>query len=325
MFGIFDNDVVFAFTLTLFAGLSTGIGSAIAFFAKRTNTRFLSVSLGFSAGVMIYVSFVEIFPKANENLVADLGQNKGSLITVIAFFAGMLLIAIIDKIVPSAENPHEMYRIEDMKPENCYVRPDGTQVCDLNGQKLEFKPGETAVKIESESSKSLRQSMSEESVDNFGSGGHAHSQKLMRMGVLTALAVAIHNFPEGLATFISALHDRKIAIPIAIAIAIHNIPEGIAVSVPVYFATGSKRKAFRLSFLSGLAEPAGALIGYLILMPFLSDALMGIVFASVAGIMVFISLDELLPSAREYGEPHLSIYGMVAGMVVMAISLLLLS
>lgn len=324
MFGIFDNDVVFAFALTIFAGLSTGIGSAIAFFAKRTNTRFLSVSLGFSAGVMIYVSFVEIFPKANESLVADLGQSKGSLITVIAFFAGMLLIALIDKLIPSSENPHEMYRIEDMKPENCQVRPDGTQVCDINGQQLEFKPGQKEIKIESESSISLRQSLSEENADTYGSGGHEHNQKLMRMGIFTALAVGIHNFPEGLATFISALHDPSIAIPIAIAIAIHNIPEGIAVSVPVYYATGSKRKAFRLSFLSGLSEPAGALIGYLILMPFLSEMLMGIVFAAVAGIMVFISLDELLPSAREYGEPHLSIYGMVAGMVVMAASLILL-
>lgn len=143
------------------------------------------------------------------------------------------------------------------------------------------------------------------------------------MGMFTALAIAIHNFPEGLATFIAALHEPNVAIPIAVAIAIHNIPEGIAVSVPIYYATGSKKKAFFYSFLSGLSEPLGALVGYLLLMPYLTETVMGIVFAIVAGIMVFISLDELLPSAREYGEHHLSIYGLVAGMIVMAVSLLL--
>jgi ZIP family zinc transporter len=145
----------------------------------------------------------------------------------------------------------------------------------------------------------------------------------MRMGVFTALAIAIHNFPEGLATFTAAISDPKLGIPIAVAIAIHNIPEGIAVAVPIFYATGSKMKAFKLSFLSGLSEPVGALVGYLILYRWLNDTVFGIIFASVAGIMVYISLDELLPSAREYGEHHLSIYGMVAGMAVMAISLLL--
>jgi len=149
------------------------------------------------------------------------------------------------------------------------------------------------------------------------------SAKLMRMGLFTALAIAIHNFPEGLATFTAALTDPTLGIAIAVAIAIHNIPEGIAVSIPVYYATGSKKKAFWLSFTSGLAEPVGALIGYLILMPFLSPVVFGLLFSGVAGIMVFISLDELLPAAEEYGEHHLSIYGMIAGMAVMALSLLL--
>ena len=264
------NNVLFAFSLTLFAGLCTGIGSAIAFFAKKTNTKFLSISLGFSAGVMIYVSMVEIFVKAKDALTGELGIKTGSWITVISFFGGMLLIALIDKFIPSEENPHEVYKIEDI-PQNT-SRED---------------------------------------------------KKLLRMGLFTALAVAIHNFPEGLATFISALQEPEIAIPIAVAIAIHNIPEGIAVSVPVYYATGSKKKAFIYSFLSGLSEPLGAIIGYLILMPLINDLVLGILFGAVAGIMVFISLDELLPSAEKYGEHHLSIYGLVAGMVVMAISLLL--
>lgn len=264
------SNVMFAFSLTLFAGLSTGIGSALSLITKKTSTKFLSIALGFSAGVMIYVSFVEILVKAKASLILSLGVRHGTWAAVGGFFLGILFIAIIDKLIPSTENPHEVHTVEEM---------DGK---------------------------------SEE-----------HKSKLMRMGVFTALAIAIHNFPEGLATFTAALSDPKLAFPIAFAIAIHNIPEGIAVAVPVFYATGSRKKAFRLSFLSGLAEPVGALVGYLILFRFFNDAMFGFIFASVAGIMVFISLDELLPSAREYGEHHLSIYGLVAGMAVMALSLLL--
>ena len=264
------NTIAFAFGLTLFAGLSTGIGSAIAFFAKKTNTAFLSVALGFSAGVMIYVSFVEIFVKARTELTIELGTAPGYWVTVAAFFGGILFIAIIDKLIPSIENPHEMHKVEEMED---------------------------------------KQAMKD--------------KKLMRMGLFTALAIAIHNFPEGLATFTAALTDPGLGVAIAVAIAIHNIPEGIAVSIPVYYATGSRKKAFWLSFLSGLAEPVGALVGYLILMPFLSPVVFGVLFAGVAGIMVFISFDELLPAAEEYGEHHLSIYGLIAGMAVMAVSLLL--
>ena len=148
-------------------------------------------------------------------------------------------------------------------------------------------------------------------------------RKLYRMGLFTALAIAIHNFPEGLATFTAAMTDPAIGLSIAIAIAIHNIPEGIAVSVPVYYSTGSKLKAFWLSFLSGLAEPVGAIVGYLLIMPYMNDVTFGVLFAAVAGIMVFISLDELLPTAREFDTGHMTIYGLIAGMAVMASSLLL--
>lgn len=267
-----SETVLFAFGLTLFAGLSTGIGSVLAFFTKTTNTKFLSIALGFSAGVMIYVSMIEIFFKAKDALIADLGERMGSWITVISFFGGIAFIALIDKLIPSVENPHEIRMVEEMDEDLKKVQKN---------------------------------------------------KKLMKMGVFTALAIAIHNFPEGLATFTAALTDPSLGIAIAVAIAIHNIPEGIAVSVPIYYATGNKKKAFWHSFLSGLAEPIGALIGYLILMPFLSDTLFGILFAGVAGIMVFISIDELLPAAREYGEHHLSIYGLVVGMAVMAVSLLM--
>ncbi len=264
------SNIIFAFSLTLFAGLSTGIGSGLALLTKKTSAKFLSISLGFSAGVMLYVSFAEILVKANDALKSALGDKVGSWAAVGGFFFGILFIALIDKLIPSTENPHEVHTVEEM---------DGK---------------------------------SEE-----------HRTKLMRMGLFTALAIAIHNFPEGLATFTAALSDPKLGIPIAVAIAIHNIPEGIAVAVPVFYATGSRKKAFKLSFLSGLSEPVGAIIGYLILFSFFNDAMFGFIFASVAGIMVYISLDELLPSAREYGEHHLSIYGLIAGMAVMALSLLL--
>lgn len=264
------SSVLFAFFLTLFAGLSTGIGSALSLLTKKTSTKFLSIALGFSAGVMIYVSFVEIFVKAKDALISVLGVKGGTSATVGGFFFGILVIAVIDKLIPSTENPHEIHTVEEM---------DGKS--------------------------------------------EAHKSNLMRMGLFTALAIAIHNFPEGLATFTAAISDPSLGVPIALAIAIHNIPEGIAVAVPIYYATGSRKKAFKLSFLSGLSEPVGALIGYLLLSRFFNDAVFGFIFASVAGIMVYISLDELLPSAREYGEHHLAIYGLIAGMAVMAFSLLL--
>ncbi|SFJ88527.1 zinc transporter, ZIP family [Halobacillus dabanensis] len=265
------ENLFMAFGLTLLAGLATGVGSLIAFFAKTTNTKFLSVALGFSAGVMIYVSMVEIFFKAQDSLVTAMGEEPGRWATVGAFFGGMLVIALIDKYIPKSGNPHEVKKVEDMSKRDTAIKdPD-----------------------------------------------------LLKMGTFTALAIAIHNFPEGIATFTAALNDPALGLAIAAAIAIHNIPEGIAVSVPIYYATGDKKKAFKLSFLSGLSEPVGAVLAYLLLMPFLSEMMFGILFAGVAGIMVFISLDELLPASRRYGEAHLSIYGVVAGMAVMALSLLL--
>ncbi len=297
-----DNHVLVAFAFTLIAGLSTGIGSALAFLADRTNTKFLAASLGFSAGVMIYVSFVELLAKA----VADLGREldsvaKGNWAGIMAFFGGMALIAIIDKLVPEVENPHEAHRIEEMHPDRANdaeaVRRDAENLARQAGR--EHASGEGVVFV--------------------------NRQQLMRTGTLTALVIGIHNFPEGLATFMSTLNDPGIGFSIMVAIAIHNSPEGIAVSVPLFYATGNRRKAFTWSFLSGLTEPLGALVGYLVLRPFLSVTLEALVLAGVAGIMVFISLDELLPSAERYGEHHLSIYGAVGGMFMMAMSLLLLT
>ncbi|AQQ70591.1 Zinc transporter ZupT [Limihaloglobus sulfuriphilus] len=269
------NDFLFAFGLTLFAGLSTSVGAAIAFFAKHTNTKLLTGSLGFSAGVMIYISLVEIFFKAKNELTEATSPATGYWLTIVGFFAGMGIIALIDKLVPEYENPHEMRPLE-------------------------------------------------ETADSIDLPVHRDSKgQLYRMGMFAALAIAIHNFPEGLATFTGALKDPSLGISIAIAIAIHNIPEGIAVSVPIYYATASRKKAFFYSSLSGLSEPVGALVGYLLLMPFMNEVVFGLLFSSVAGIMVFISLDELLPAAEKYGEHHVSMYGVVTGMIVMAVSLAL--
>ncbi len=264
------ENILFAFLLTLFAGLSTGVGSLIGLLSKKFNPRLLIVSLGFSAGVMLYVSMIEIFVKARDSLSMALGPKMGYVWTVVAFFAGIFLIALIDRLIPSYENPHE-----------------------LNVSK----------KIENASEKDR--------------------QKLMRMGLFSALAIGIHNFPEGLATFMSGLTNPTLGISIAVAIAIHNIPEGLAVSAPIYYATQSRKKAFFYSFLSGFAEPIGALLGYFILRSVFTETTFGVIFAAVAGIMVYISLDELLPTAEEFGEHHLAIGGLIAGMLVMAISLLL--
>ena len=265
-----EDNVLFAFLLTAFAGLSTGIGSAIAFFSKKANKGFLAVALGFSAGVMIFVSFVEIYQKSNIALSSVYGDVLGNTYAMLSFFFGIFVIMIIDRMIPSAENPHDPpYSIEEAER-----RPD-------------------------------------------------YDKKLMRMGLLTALAIGIHNFPEGLATFTAALSDPALGVSIAVAIAIHNIPEGIAVSIPIYYATGSRKKAFWYSFLSGISEPIGALIGYTLLKPFFNLTTMGVLFGAVAGIMVFISLDELLPTAREHDSGHKSVYGMIAGMAVMGVSLIL--
>jgi ZIP family zinc transporter len=222
---------------------------------------YLSFSLGFSAGIMIYVSFVELLPQALEN--------DSKIIGTIAFFIGIIFIGIIDMMIPKEKNPHYF----KLSSEAIGVRKDAV---------------------------------------------------LMRAGLFTALAIGIHNFPEGLATFGATLNNVKLGIMIALAIAIHNIPEGISVSVPIFYATGNKKKAFIYSFLSGIAEPIGAAMGFLILLPFLSEKVLASLMAFVSGIMVYISLDELLPMAHRYGHSHIVILGVMLGMFIMALSLLML-
>lgn len=283
------SNIFFAFLLTLFAGMSTGLGGIAVLKAKITNMKFLSGSLGFSAGVMIYVSFVEIFDEGTNHLISTMGDKNGQTISVVSFFAGVAIIGIIDKLIPQESNPHEMVNITELETA-CRIDKDSEECIALTKM---YKEKEDAT--------------------------------LKRTGLFSALAIAIHNFPEGMATFISTLGNPQLGVTIAIAIAIHNIPEGISVAIPVYYATNDKKKAIVLAFLSGIAEPVGAMIGGLVLLPFLNNTIMGIVFSMIAGIMVYISLDELLPTAEKYGEHHIAIYGLIAGMAVMAISLLLLS
>ena len=261
--------ILTAFGLTLFAGLATGLGGLIAVMKNDPGKRFMAGALGLSTGVMLYVSFMEILPKAFDELTGAWGERGGSWATVTAFFAGIAIIALIDRLVPEPINPHERGIADDPKKA-------------------------------------------------------AQRRRMMKMGLFTAGAIAIHNFPEGFATFIAGLEDLTVAVPVAVAIAIHNIPEGVAVAVPIRQATGSRKKALLWSTVSGLAEPAGALIGFLLLMPFLGPATLGISFAVVAGIMVFICLDELLPTAVATGRHHTAIYGLILGMAIMAASLLLM-
>ncbi|MDY0120435.1 MAG: zinc transporter ZupT [Sulfurimonas sp.] len=266
-----------AFALTLFAGLATSVGALLAFFSHAKNHIFLSIGLGFSAGVMIYVSFMEILPKSTQAFL-DLSKSEMSaeLYTILAFFAGMALSAVIDYFVPEDVNPHEPKSNNDL---------------------LELKP---------ENQNSV-----------------ISTSALRRTGIFTALAIGIHNFPEGFATFVSALDDVTLGVSIALAIALHNIPEGMAVSLPIYHATGEKKKAFWYATLSGLAEPIGAILGFFVLLPFMGDFTLGITFGVVAGIMIYISFDELLPAARVYGNAHTTLAGITLGMLVMALSLLL--
>jgi ZIP family zinc transporter len=243
------------FLITTGAGLCTGLGSIAALFIREFKHTYLSLMLGFSAGVMVYVSFVELLGHSCEE-IGFLGGN-------ISFFCGIVLIFIIDRFVPH----NYMEEVVDGTPEE---------------------------------------------------------KKLMAAGLFTAFGIAIHNFPEGMGVFFSSLVDRSVGIPLATAIAIHNIPEGIAVALPIYYATKDRKKAFFYSFFSGVAEPVGALMGYLILRPFLTDGVLAVALAFVGGIMVFISFDELLPISFRNGEEHVAIGGVFVGMVVMAFSLFLL-
>ena len=252
-----NGAIGFGLLLSTLAGLSTLIGGAFGLISKKPGPRFMALTLGFSAGVMIHVSFVELLQAGVESI--------GFAPAHLAFFLGMGAMFLIDALIP-----HDYFDTHDH------------------------------------------------------ASGNEHTGALMKTGLFVALGIGIHNFPEGMASFVGALQDPSLGISIAVAIAIHNIPEGLAVAAPILAATGNRRKALLWTFLSGIAEPLGACVAALILLPFLSDAVLGYVLASVAGVMVFISLDELIPVSRSFGKEHLSILGVGLGMMVMFVSLWLL-
>ncbi len=273
-----QGNVSFALLLTLLAGLSTGIGGAIAHFIRKPKPWHLALVLGFSAGVMLYISFAELLHTALDKV--------GFATTNLGFFIGFAFIGTLDILIP---HEYKQERVSNSSPS--FV--SRSKVGQENEAELSISP-------------IVRRSF------------------LRRAGILIALGIAIHNFPEGLAVFSSAVTgDRTFGLMVAIAIALHNIPEGISVSVPISEATGNRRLAFLCSFLAGLAEPVGAIIGYAILFPLLTPTLVYALLAFAAGIMVYISLDELLPTAHLYGEEHLVIIGVLAGMLIMAISIFL--
>lgn len=260
--------MVTAFLITLLAGLATSIGGLLATHKKVLDRPLLAVALAFAAGAMLFVSFVEILPLGLEG--AD-----GAMEWLVygAFFAGIAVVLMIDRILPKSLNPNEL------------------------------EGGE----------------------DGLSSHDTKANKKLLRSGLLVALVLALHNFPEGMSTFMASYQDLTVGIALAIAIAIHNIPEGIAVAAPVYAATKSRKKAFWWATASGLTEPLGALVGIALLQLIIPAELMGLLFGFVAGMMVFVAIDELLPAARRYQtDKHQVVYGLIAGFTVVALSLLLL-
>lgn len=270
---LLGTQVQIAFLLTLLAGLSTCLG-AVAVIMKRTiSNTYLSMSLAFSAGVMIFLSFDEILPESKRIMAEGYGGDLGLLVSYGLFFLGIVLTALVDKCVPLPENPHDLTY--------------SSQQCQVADEEI-------------------------------------RRAKLKRMGFFTAFVIMLHNFPEGIATFMTSMTDLKLGIPMAIAVALHNFPEGIVVSVPIFCATGSRSQAIKYSAFSGLAEPLGALLTYFVLMPYFSDMLYAAVMSVVAGIMIYISFDELLPAAQEYGEHHIIIWSLIGGMFIMSLLMALL-
>ena len=283
------NDILSALLLTLIAGSATGIGGALVLFKKKLSSNFLAGSLGLSAGVMIFISLAELYPEAQAEVMGITPGAHGKTFVLIAFFVGMGIITLIDFLIPEYENPHE-----------------------APGLSLGEKTA---------------------AVDVLEHTGNAAALK--KLGIMSALAIAIHNFPEGVATFIGALNNQEMGAlnnqemgaGITFAIALHNIPEGIAIAIPIYYATRNKAKALLYATLSGLSELLGALLCILITSVFgielTGDSMaFPLILSAVAGIMIYISLDELLPTAEKYGKHHIAIGGVVAGMAIMAISLL---
>lgn len=255
---MFDSQSLIPLLLSLLAGLSTVIGAFIVFFSKSTNKRLITFALSFSAGVMITISFTDLYPSAQESLINYKGRLYGVFLSLLFLIIGALTAYLIDHFIPNEDNKH-------------------------------FTKGK-------------------------GKGN------LYRVGFVSMIAIMLHNFPEGIATFVSGYQSTTLGIYIAIAIALHNIPEGISIAMPIYYSTNSKSKAFKYTFLSGIAEPIGALLAFLFLKPFINDIILAVIFANVAGIMIYIAFQELIPEARAYGYTRVYIFSLILGICIIPLS-----
>lgn len=258
---MFENPAIRALILASIAGAATLLGALSIIFVKKKNEKALAISLGFAAGVMLSVSFTDLFPAAKELISSHVGIKRGILLNVAFLALGILISASLDRFVPHQEFDEE-------------------------------------------------------------SGDKPHNN-LFRVGFVSMMAIGLHNFPEGIATFMAAYDNLALGVSITIAISLHNIPEGIAVSMPLYFATGSRKKALKAALLSGIAEPIGALIAFLLLRPFINDFVLGSIFSIVAGIMVYISVEELIPSSRQYGHDRLALIATFMGICIMPLTTIL--
>lgn len=264
-----NPDVLLAFSVCAFAGLTTLLGAFSIIRAQEPNPRLLAFGLAFAGGAMVYISLVEVFVKSLAAYSDIMADKQAYSYASISFFVGVLLVIALDRFLP---NPHNHLTKKDVVKK---------------------------------------------------AGGKTEQDNIKRLGILAAIAITAHNFPEGMATFFSTLDDPVMGSSLAFAIAVHNIPEGVSIAIPVYYATRDKKLTFLACLLSGLAEPVGALLGYLFLAPFLTPMVYGAVFGIIAGVMVFLALDELLPTAKRYAKGHDAVYGMITGMAVIALSLVM--
>jgi ZIP family zinc transporter len=293
-----------ALLLSLAAGLATAVGGLVSVLGGGTSRRFLAGALGFSAGVMLCVSVVELVPEAAADL-SHSGHSPGW--AVFALIVGAATVLLVGQVSRLRKRP----------------AASATTAASATAA------GATAAGATAAGATAAGATAAEASAGRPPEGPAPADQEqralLLRTGMLTAVAITVHNFPEGFATFLAALGDPRAALPVVAAIALHNIPEGIAVAVPLYHATGSRARAFLLSAASGLAEPAGALVGWLLLAPLLTPAVMSGVLAGVAGVMIMICVKELIPAAFAQRHPAVAVVGMLAGAAVMQISLMLLN
>lgn len=302
-----DQNAALGAVLVTCAGLATGLGASAVFFKRLVelaSKRVLAVGIGLSAGVMLYVSFVEIFQKSLGAFL-DFGyaEHDAYLCATICFFSGAVLMKAIGGMVHLLDRDEVHHGGIDL-PMNELTPGNSDQ--GANGDSAQVVPGAQKECPTNEKEK---------------------AKKLQRMGINTALAIAIHNFPEGLATFVGTMADPHVGLTLAVAIAIHNIPEGLCVALPIFYARGSRMQAFCWALLSGLSEPLGAAIGYAILKSTgedMNQLVYGALFGLVAGMMVAIVLVELLPTAHRYDPDDTVVnYSVFTGMVIMALSLVL--